>query len=105
MQERAYRLSRRPRLHGRRFWASSARDQGKLDAKIKQLAPLGTDPEVVKAVKAHDATPASAEALAMTNERREASRRGLAIMADNEDRLPSPREREPCPVAPPEGPG
>jgi len=39
-----------------------------LDAQIKQLTPLSTDPEIVKAVKAHNAKPASAEALAMTNE-------------------------------------
>src|SRR5271169_1928079 len=41
----------------------------KLDAKIKQLSPLSTDPEIVHAVKAHNAAPASAEALAMTNEK------------------------------------
>jgi len=41
----------------------------KLDAKIKQLASFGTDPEIVNAVKAHNATPATAEALAMTNEK------------------------------------
>lgn len=40
----------------------------KLDAKIKQLAALSTDPEIVNAVKAHNAAPANAEAMAMTNE-------------------------------------
>jgi len=43
--------------------------QAKLDAKIKQLTPLSTDPEVVNAVKAHNAATPSAEALAMTNEK------------------------------------
>jgi hypothetical protein len=42
--------------------------KAKLDAKIKQLAALSTDPEIVNAVKAHNATPATAEAQAMTNE-------------------------------------
>jgi len=37
--------------------------KAKLDAKIKQLALLSTDPEIVNAVKAHNATPATAEAL------------------------------------------
>jgi len=41
----------------------------KLEAKIKQLASLSTDPEIVNAVKAHNATPATTEALAMTNEK------------------------------------
>jgi hypothetical protein len=40
----------------------------KLDAKIKQLATLSTDPEIVNAVKAHNAAPATAEAMTMTNE-------------------------------------
>jgi hypothetical protein len=43
--------------------------KAKLDAKIKQLAAFSTDPEIVKEVKAHNATPASAEAAAMTNEK------------------------------------
>jgi len=43
--------------------------KAKLDAKIKQLALLSTDPEIVNAVKAHNATPATAEALAMTNDK------------------------------------
>ncbi len=43
--------------------------QAKLDAKIKQLASLSTDPELVNAAKVHNATPATAEALAMTNEK------------------------------------
>jgi len=42
--------------------------KAKMDAKIKQLTLLSTDPEIVNAVKAHNATPATAEALAMTNE-------------------------------------
>ena len=33
--------------------------KAKLDAKIKQLASLSTDPEIVNAVKTHNATPAS----------------------------------------------
>jgi hypothetical protein len=43
--------------------------KAKLDAKIKQLAAFSTDPEIVKAVKAHNSTPASSEAQAMTNEK------------------------------------
>jgi len=43
--------------------------QVKLEAKIKELQPMSTDPQVVSAVRAHNATPASAEALAMTNEK------------------------------------
>ena len=43
--------------------------KAKLDAKIKQLASLSTDPDIVNATKAHNATPATAEALAMTNEK------------------------------------
>jgi len=43
--------------------------KAKLDAKIKQLASLASDPEVVNAVKAHNATPAGAEAQAMTTEK------------------------------------
>jgi len=42
--------------------------KAKLDLKIKQLARLSTDPQVVSAVRAHNATPLSAEAKAMTNE-------------------------------------
>src|SRR5579863_4373331 len=42
--------------------------KAKLDVKIKQLVSISTDPEVVNAVKAHNAAPASPEALAMTNE-------------------------------------
>jgi hypothetical protein len=41
----------------------------KLDAKIKQLSSFSTDPEVVNAVQAYNASPASAEAAAMTNEK------------------------------------
>jgi hypothetical protein len=48
----------------------------KLDAKIRQLTRLTADPEIVNAVKAHNATPASAEALAMTNEKW----RGLTVL-------------------------
>jgi len=42
--------------------------KAKLDLKIKQLSRYSTDAQVVSAVKAHNATPASAEAKAMTNE-------------------------------------
>jgi len=41
----------------------------KLDAKIKQLEPFRTDPQVVSAVKAYNATTPTAEAKAMTNEK------------------------------------
>ncbi len=41
----------------------------KLDAKIKEFASLSTDPEIVKAVKAYNSIPASADASAMTNEK------------------------------------
>ena len=41
----------------------------KLDAEIKKLTSLSTDSEIVNAVKAHNATPATAEALAMTNDK------------------------------------
>ncbi|HWY53184.1 MAG TPA: hypothetical protein VNZ03_01905 [Terriglobales bacterium] len=41
----------------------------KLDAEVKRLASLSSDPEVVNAVKAHNATPASTEAMAMTNDK------------------------------------
>ncbi len=40
-----------------------------LDDKIKQLAPLSTDPEIVNAVKAHNATPATLIPWLMTNEK------------------------------------
>lgn len=43
--------------------------KAKLYAEIKQLASLSTDPEIVNAVKAHNAAPASAEASAMTNDK------------------------------------
>lgn len=43
--------------------------KAKLDAKIKQLSSFTTDPEIVNAVKAHNSTPASGEAAAMTNEK------------------------------------
>ena len=43
--------------------------KGKLDMQIKQLESLRTDPEIVKSVKEHNSTPATAEALAMTNEK------------------------------------
>jgi hypothetical protein len=42
--------------------------KAKLDLKIIQLRAYSSDPQVVSAVKAHNATPASAEAKAMTNE-------------------------------------
>jgi hypothetical protein len=40
----------------------------KLDAEIKKLESLSTDTEIVNSVKAHNATPASAEAQAMSND-------------------------------------
>ena len=43
--------------------------KAKLDAKIRQLAALSTDPEIVNAVKAHNAAPPNAEAIAMTNDK------------------------------------
>ena len=43
--------------------------KAKLDDKIKELSSLSTDQEIVNAVKAHNATPASAEAAGMTNEK------------------------------------
>jgi hypothetical protein len=43
--------------------------KARLDAKIKQLSSFSTDPEVVNAVQAYNASPASAEALSMTNEK------------------------------------
>lgn len=43
--------------------------KGKLDAEIKQLATLETDPEIVNAVKTYNAAARSAEAQAMTNEK------------------------------------
>jgi hypothetical protein len=42
--------------------------KAKLEIKIRQLRAYSTDPQMVSAVKAHNATPASAEAKAMTNE-------------------------------------
>ncbi len=42
--------------------------KSKVDAKIKQLQPLSTDPTIVAAVKAHNANP-PAEDKAMTNEK------------------------------------
>jgi len=42
--------------------------KSKLDAKIKQLSSFSTDPEIVNAVKAHNAAPPAGEALTMTNE-------------------------------------
>ena len=42
--------------------------KSKLDAKIKQLSSFSTDPEIVNAVKAHNATPPAGEALTMTND-------------------------------------
>ncbi|MGC1438632.1 MAG: hypothetical protein WA847_22250 [Terriglobales bacterium] len=42
--------------------------KSKLDAKIKQLSSFSIDPEIVNAVKAHNATPHAGEALTMTNE-------------------------------------
>ncbi|MGA7379546.1 MAG: PDC sensor domain-containing protein [Terriglobales bacterium] len=51
-------------------WAQAPPEiKAKLDVKIKELASLSTDPEIVNAVKTYNATPASAEALAMTNEK------------------------------------
>jgi hypothetical protein len=43
--------------------------KAKLDAKILELTPLSTDPELVNAVKAHNTAAASAEAMAMTNDK------------------------------------
>ena len=43
--------------------------KAKLDDKIKELAALSTDPEIVNSVKAHNATPVSDEAAGMTNEK------------------------------------
>ena len=43
--------------------------QAKLSEEIKQLQSLSTDPEIVNGVKSHNATPASPDALAMTNEK------------------------------------
>ncbi len=50
--------------------------KAKLDVEIRQLASLSTDAEIVNAVKVHNATPASAEALAMTNDKW----RGLSVL-------------------------
>jgi len=43
--------------------------KAKLDDKIKELATLSTDPEIVNPVKAHNATPASGEEVGMTNDK------------------------------------
>jgi len=43
--------------------------KARLDAKIKQLSSLSSDAEIVKAVKAHNATPADAESQSMTNDK------------------------------------
>jgi hypothetical protein len=43
--------------------------KAKLDGKIRQLRALSTDPEIVNAVKAHNATPATGEAQSMTNDK------------------------------------
>jgi len=51
------------------FAQAQAAIKAKLDDKIKELARLGTDPEIVNAVKAHNATPAGDEAAAMTNDK------------------------------------
>ena len=42
--------------------------KAKFDAKVKQIEPLATDPQVVSAVKNYNTTPPSPEAKAMTNE-------------------------------------
>jgi len=43
--------------------------KAKLDARTKQLEAFSTDPHIVNAVKAYNATPLSPEAKAMTNEK------------------------------------
>jgi len=43
--------------------------KAKLDAQIKLLKTVSADPQVISAVKAYNAVPPSAEALAMTNEK------------------------------------
>lgn len=43
--------------------------QAKLNAEIKQLEPFSSDPQIVSAVNAYNATPPSAEAKSMTNEK------------------------------------
>jgi len=43
--------------------------KAKLDARIKQLEAYSTDPHIVSAVKAYNATPLSPEAKAMTNDK------------------------------------
>lgn len=43
--------------------------KAKLDAKIKELTSLSTDPQIVSSVKAHNAATPTAEAAAMTNEK------------------------------------
>lgn len=54
---------------GASFGQAPPEIKDKLDAKIKQLTPLSSDPEIVNAVKAHNAKPATPEALAMTNDK------------------------------------
>lgn len=58
------------------FGQAPAEIKAKVDAEIKHLAPLSTDPEIVNAVKSHNATAASAEAQAMTNDQW----RGLSVL-------------------------
>lgn len=41
----------------------------KLNAEIKRLEPISSDPQIVSAVKAYNSTPASADAKSMTNEK------------------------------------
>ena len=43
--------------------------KAKLDEKIRELATLSTDPEIVNAVKTYNATPVSDEAAGMTNDK------------------------------------
>jgi len=43
--------------------------KAKLDAEMKHLAVIGSDPQVVAAVKAYNAAPVSADAAAMTNDK------------------------------------
>jgi len=57
------------------IWAAGCYAQGppelqaKLSAEIKQLELFSADPQVVSAVKSYNATPPSAEAKAMTNDK------------------------------------
>ena len=41
----------------------------KVDAEVKRLQSLSTDPEIVNPVKAHNAVPANGESMAMTNDK------------------------------------